>query len=66
MISMFRKYSFCNRLEKVFAKNYNAKLRKNSLPRVKNLSVILRISVIENFNSNNSLTRLTQCNNKIS
>ena len=66
MINMFRKYSFCNRLEKVFAKNYSAKLRKNSLPKVKNLLVILRISVIENFNSNNSLTRLTQCNNKIS
>jgi hypothetical protein len=66
MINMFRKYSFCNRLEKVFAKNYSAKLRKNLLPKVKNLLVILRISVIENFNSNNSLTRLTQCNNKIS
>ena len=66
MINTFRKYSFCNRLEKVFAKNCSAKLRKNSLPKVKNLSVILRISVIENFNSNNSLTRLTQCNNKIS
>ena len=66
MMNMFRKYSFSNHLGKVSARNYSAKHRNNSSPKVKNLSVILKISVIENYNSKNSLTHSTQCSNTIS
>ena len=57
---IFKRSNSCKLLGRIFVRNCNARLRKNSLPRVKNLSAISRAYAIEklSFRSRTILSKL--------